>query len=482
MHRSIKRILAAMLASATLLPMAFGLTSCGENTDTPAETTAKAEETTSAEEDLYADLPTEKFGGYEFNVLQYKETAAATSTVLTERTGNPIEDKIYERAVAVEERLDMKFVNHLDTLAAVSSTLRNTIAGGLDEYDVCWQHISHAVSDFLASGYLIDLNNVDAFDFDMPWWDDTANDYIALDEHHYMAFGDINVYLYDFHSTILFNKEITTEYQIKPYDMVDNGTWTMDKFITLATDLALPAADGSGAYDRMAYTGYASATMFGFLHGADAQLFTFDEDGIPQLEAANETYLDILTKYNALFKNTYMCDTFDDDCVGTFAAQKTTFISCGVGMLGALREESFDYGLLPFPKYNESQEDYISFVTNQIQPLVIPKSASDVHRTGVILENLAAESYRRVRPEYFQVLLESKYVRDHESMENMDMLFNSETRFELEHVYSWNNFTEAVVNALTKKSDNFASLVKSRTTAVNRSIAKTMDYLAKGSN
>jgi hypothetical protein len=67
-------------------------------------------------------------------------------------------------------------------------------------------------------------------------------------------------------------------------------------------------------------------------------------------------------------------------------------------------------------------------------------------------------------------------------MENMDMLFNSETRFELEHVYSWNNFTEVVVNALTKKSDNFASLVKSRTTAVNRSIAKTMDYLAKGSN
>jgi hypothetical protein len=114
--------------------------------------------------------------------------------------------------------------------------------------------------------------------------------------------------------------------------------------------------------------------------------------------------------------------------------------------------------------------------------MVIPKSASDPDRTGVILENLAAESYRRVRPEYFQVLLESKYVRDHESMENMDMLFKSETRFELEHIYAWNEFQDVVLTALIEKADSFASSVKKRTKAVNRSIEKTLEYLAKGSN
>ena len=477
-----KRILAAMLAALTLLAPAACLTSCGENEEDPAETTSKAEETTSADNLLYADLPTDNFGGYEFNVLQYKEETAATSTVLNERTGNPIEDKIYERALAVEDKLNMKFVNNLDTLDSVVTTLRNSIAGGLDEYDVFWAHSTTTVSNFLAPGYLLDLNKIDAFDFEKPWWDDTANDYLALDDHTYMAFGDINIYLFDFHSTILFNKEVTDKNQLNLYDMVKDGTWTLNRFITLATELALPAADGSGGYDRMAYAGYATATMFGFLHGADAKLFTYNDEGIPQMNATNEQYLDVLAKYNTLFKDSNLCNPRDAACVATFAAQETTFISCSVGQLGALREEDFDYGLLPFPKYNEEQKEYISFVTNQIQPMVIPKSATNTDRTGVILENLAAESYRRVRPEYFQVLLESKYVRDHESMENMDMLFTSETRFELEHIYAWNNFHDVVVTALIKSADSFSSSSKGNSKAINKSIQKTLQYLERGAS
>lgn len=482
MHVSIKRILAATLTAMTVLPLAVGLTSCGESTDNPADThtDTTAEETASAEELLYADLPEGNFEGYEFNVLQYKEDTAATSTVLTERSGNPIEDKIYERALAVEERLQIRFVNHIMKLDEVTNALRNSIAGGLDEYDVCWTHSTTTVSNFLAPGYLIDLNSIEDFDFEKPWWDNTANDYLALDEHLYMAFGDINIYLFDFHSAILFNKEITDQHQINLYDAVKNGTWTADKFITLVTELALPADDGSGNYDRQGYAGNATATMFGFLHGADVELFSYDEEGVPYIEMVSEAYLDVLSKYSNLFKDTKLCNPRSGECVATFAEQKATFISCSVGQLGALREESFDYGVLPFPKYNEGQKEYISFVTNQIQPMVIPKSARNTARTGVILENLAAESYRRVRPEYFQVLLDSKYVRDHESMENMDMLFSSKTRFELEHIYAWSSFEETVVSALTGKADSFTSSVKSYTRMLNKCVEKTMKYLAKG--
>jgi hypothetical protein len=474
-----KRLLAAALATFMLLPLA----SCaaGDEGKTPADSTA--EEGTASQEDLlYENLPTGNFGGYEFNILQYKETTAATSTVLTERTGNPIEDKIYERALAVEDRLKVEFVNHLDTMDAVSTTLRNSIAGGLDDYDVCWNHSSQTVANFLAAGYLIDMNTVDGLDFEKPWWDDTANDYLALDNHIYMAFGDINVYLYDFHSAMLFNKEITTDHKLNMYSMVDNGTWTMEQFIRLATELALPAADGSGSYDRMGYAGYAYATMYGFIHGAGVELFTYDENGLPSLGAVSETYQNVLSKYSELFKDTKLCNTWDGETVSTFAAQEATFISCGVGQLGALREEAFDYGLLPFPKYNQEQKNYISFVSNQIQPMVIPKSASDPDRTGVILENLAAESYRRVRPEYFQVLLESKYVRDRESMEIMEMIFNSETHFELEQIYNWNNLNETVVKALIGEGDSFASATKRLSRAVNNSIEKTMAYLEQGNS
>ena len=474
MHPILKKLTVATMF-LLMLPTLFA---CGQTEGDLADTTnTTAETTVSEEERLYGDLPTDRFNGYEFNVLQYKETTAATATVLTEMTGNPIEDALYERMLAVEQRLDVKFVNNMNDLAETVTLLRNSITGGLDEYDVYWGHSTTTVSNFLAAGYLTDMNTVDALDFSKPWWDKTANENLALDKHMYMAFGDINIYLFDFHSTLVFNKDVTDQYGEDLYGMVQNGTWTMEQFIRLATDTALPAADGSGKYERMAYSGYAQATMFGFIHGTGAELFIRDENDVPVLGTVNEAYMNVLTAYSALFGDKSLCDTADSDMMITFAAGEATFVSCGIGQLGGLRDEAFHYGLLPFPKRDTAQESYISFVSNQIQPMVIPKSASDVERTGVILENLAAESYRTVRPEYFQVLLESKYVRDPESLDIMKMIFDSETRFELEHVYNWNGFENDVVAALTGKADRFTSTVKRQSTIVNKKISETLDYL-----
>ena len=475
--RSFPKNLTALALAALML---LSLPACARPDSGSAETGSNNEESTvSTEESLYGDLPEGSFNGYEFNVLQYKETTAATATVLTELTGNPIDDVLYERMLRVEERLKVEFVNHLYDLPDTVTMLRNSIAGGLDEYDVYWGHSTTTVSNFLAEGYLVDMNQITAFDFSKPWWDKTANENLALDEHLYMAFGDINVYLFDFHSALLFNKDITDQYGEDLYGMVQNGTWTMEEFIRLGTDLALPAADGGSGYDRMAYTGYAQATMFGFIHGTGVELFSRDENGIPVLDTVSESYLDVLTAYNRLFKDSKLCNTSDSTMITTFASGEATFVSCGVGQLGGLRNESFHYGLLPFPKRDTAQTEYISFVSNQIQPMVIPKSASDTERTGVILENLATESYRTVRPEYFQVLLESKYVRDPESLENMKLIFNSETRFELEHVYNWGGFENQVVEGLTGKADRFTSIVKRHGSTVNKKIAETLEYLSK---
>jgi hypothetical protein len=293
-----------------------------------------------------------------------------------------------------------------------------------------------------------------------------------------MAFGDINVYLFDFHSVILFNKDVTDEYGEDLYGMVQNGDWTMDQFIRLSTELALADPNGGTGYERMAYTGYAPATMYGFLHGADVDLFTYDENGIPVMGSVSESYLDVMTAYSNLFKDKKLCNTMDGAMITTFASGKATFVSCGIGQLGALRAETLNYGLVPFPKKDKAQESYISFVSNQIQPMVIPKSASNIDRTGVILENLAAESYRTVRPQYFDVLLESKYVRDPESLGNMQMIFDCETRFELEHIYEWGSFSDQVILGLTGGANQFPSTVKRFVTSMNKKIGETLDYLS----
>ena len=67
------------------------------------------------------------------------------------------------------------------------------------------------------------------------------------------------------------------------------------------------------------------------------------------------------------------------------------------------------------------------------------------------------------------------------SLNNMKMLFDSETRFEIEHVYAWNSFENDVVSGLTGKADRFTSTVKRQSPAVNKKIAETLEYLAKDS-
>ena len=244
MHPILKKLTVATM-SLLMLPTLFA---CGQTEGDLADTTnTTAETTVSEEERLYGDLPTDRFNGYEFNVLQYKETTAATATVLTEMTGNPIEDALYERMLAVEQRLDVKFVNNVNDLAETVTLLRNSITGGLDEYDVYWGHSTTTVSNFLAAGYLTDMNTVDALDFSKPWWDKTANENLALDKHMYMAFGDINIYLFDFHSTLVFNKDVTDQYGEDLYGMVQNGTWTVGekgclRLVGLSTESVAPVS------------------------------------------------------------------------------------------------------------------------------------------------------------------------------------------------------------------------------------------------
>ncbi|MBR4206690.1 MAG: hypothetical protein IKQ92_14550 [Clostridia bacterium] len=100
-----KRMTRALSLLAALLMLI--LTACGEsaeNTDaksdggtpaaqTPAEQAPAEEET---EPDLYADLPTADYGGADFPLLQYEETAAATSTICVEEmNGESVNDAIF---------------------------------------------------------------------------------------------------------------------------------------------------------------------------------------------------------------------------------------------------------------------------------------------------------------------------------------------------------------------------------------------------
>ena len=86
-----------------------------------------------------------------------------------------------------------------------------------------------------------------------------------------------------------------------------------------------------------------------------------------------------------------------------------------------LRESEVDYGVLPFPKYDESQKSYQNL--NWAGYMAIMKTAKDPEMTGYVVEALSSESCRTVHPAFFDELLGEKIARDSKAVEILRMMF-----------------------------------------------------------
>ena len=73
-----------------------------------------------------------------------------------------------------------------------------------------------------------------------------------------------------------------------------------------------------------------------------------------------------------------------------------------------------DFGIIPYPKLDEAQKQYVSRVEYYF-PTIVPINSDSLGITGVMLEALQSESAKTVRPAYYDIALKTKYTRDDES-------------------------------------------------------------------
>ena len=65
-----------------------------------------------------------------------------------------------------------------------------------------------------------------------------------------------------------------------------------------------------------------------------------------------------------------------------------------------------DYSILPYPKWDEAQENYYTMVDGGHQIQAVPLTTKNLERAGTILEALNAESYQGL-PEVLDELIKS---------------------------------------------------------------------------
>lgn len=139
-------------------------------------------------------------------------------------------------------------------------------------------------------------------------------------------------------------------------------------------------------------------------------------------------------------------------------------------------ETDFDYGVLPIPKYDESQSDYIVPIIHFVHSNFVTKLAKDPEMISTVLENLSAESYKTLRPAYFKKVLEGKRAQDEGTLDMLDLIFSSETVLNQACVFDWGGLTSNLNSNAHDKNESVSSVIATILPSVKSDIEKTIEF------
>ncbi len=386
-------------------------------------------ETTAAEtEEPRPDIPKNDFGDETFTIL-YPEWGLYTAYFFAdEQNGDQMNDAIYKRTILVEEYLGVNIEKTSPGyIQDIMPAIKAAVMAGVDDYQLALTHCIQDLGTMMTSGYLYDWNTLPYINMNQKYWNKEMNDQLSINGK---AFYAVSSYMIADPNAILFNKGMIGEYTLPdPYEIVRSGKWTIDRMSEMSRAVSQDL-DGDGKYTVNDLYGLACESdwmLISFMYGCDQFMVTRDENGVFILDMFNEKMQDITEKLYKLFhtENTtflwpYAAAEENTIKIGT---DRTLFNIIPVNSSKNYRQSDIDFGVLPFPKYDENQGKYLSNDWSGL--MCIPSALQNPDLTGMVCELLAYESQSTTMPAYYDVLLTGKFARDEETVEMLDIIYSN---------------------------------------------------------
>ncbi len=480
----------------TLLLLAAMLLSCGNAAETKTESVGESVpvQTEETKDPFDPELPEKKFNGYEFRFLQFSVSSYAykleVDLLAEEQTGATINDAVYDRNMNVCEQYDIAIrATYGTNFGDVSKETQRMYTAGEDAYDVVNERL-YEVAQLITSGTLLDIHLVPYVQLAKPWWDSSSEESLEIGGKLYTVGSDI--YLSDKYATsaVLFNKQLAVDYQVEDiYELVNNGNWTMDKISEISSVISNDTnGDGQMTKDDLyGMLGRRDMTTF-FFHGGNGRLAILDENGLPQDSFYTDRNIDVVYKVfdilydeNLFFNVHRKTGIQDSSFYELFRDGHSLFY---VGMLldevEKLRDSDTDFGIVPNPKYDQTQEKYHSTVSiHHTGLLSVPATSTDLERTGIILEAMSAASRKILQPAYYETALKGKAIRDEESAAMLDIIFGNRV-FDVGEIMNFGNFGISFICISTDSgSSDIASLYASHQEKIAADMEKFIEAIEK---
>ena len=466
--------------AAFLLALMILLSACSEGAaegeaagETSEETEAVVEETTAEKVDprmlIDDELPEKDFGGRNFIVLGSGNDSFHKYVYTESLNGEVVNDSVFQRNLTLEERFNSKVMSYVPgtTRQEASAAVKTAVQAGDNEtFQLCSFHVVES-SGLLLQDYYLNWYEIDHINFDKPWWADSTVEDLSINDHCFLAVGDAAVSTISCTYCVFYDKDAAVIYNLENmYDVVKEGRWTVDYVKTVCESVAQDL-DGDGAMTENDYYGYSTdfqSNVNTYLWAFGGGVYTRNADGEMEFTYYNEHLVNIYDKVFELLFNTQGVYGQTPHGTGTsmMALGKSLFAN---GVLhhttSKLVDFDHEYGIIPYPKYDESQAEYRTMVDGSHEAMSIAKNAVDFEFIGIMTEAMCAESYKQIIPSYYDVCLKQRYASSPDDAEMIELCVDSRV-FDFGYVYdNWQGVSFLLQSAVQAQNNNIASTFKS---------------------
>ncbi len=473
------RILSLLLISAMIFCTV--LYSCSEAADKDSESitivSAEESETQDPRLSISDELPAETFDGYNFRISNRPGYLFEVWT--EEEDGEIRNDALFQRNRTLEERFDIK-ITSINTANEEITEVNKILAANEDAFDIGLT-MCFVTGTLITNGYLVNWYGVEHINLDKPWWINGINNRFSMGGAVYTVVGDTCLSTLNLTYAVMYNKRLANEYQLPDlYEKVRTNEWTIDYFIGITKDVYsdLNGNTVSDEEDFYSFTAETATNLDVYPFAFNIPIIGQDEEGYPEIVINSDRMLAAIEKVNELYWSS----------TGSFIAVAPNYERAAIpfmkynaifntrilwSMYGEMREFEDEYGVLPYPKWDENQEIYMTGTMDRYSVIILPKTNTDIRRTGIITEALNAESYKTLFPAWYEDSAQNKFARDEGTIEMLDIIMKGRN-FDTVTLFSnnWSSlpwmFRDIVAKNTVTLPSKWASAEKSSVSALEK--------------
>ena len=336
-----------------------------------------------------------------------------------------IDPMVYARNKRIEDRFNVKIqpvitvCQGTDDQQTHYDEVANAIKTGQMKFDMVsmWAYQSGKI--ILSGGYLDWRMNANG-EYLVPfagegivngaeWWPAKMNGPSSVLGCQYVAISDMCLTSYENAFAMVYNYDMVTNEGIANklgyedmYDIVNKGDWTLPLMNNIVKDYhhesKTGGVEGKDVTDTFGLLVNSATSIDAFIHSFGYNVLNNDGENIPQLWNVDSSMVTTIEDLRAMCNSTgawigmnFSLAQYDQ----FFTERHALFASLPLERLrtSTMHAMEDDYGILPYPKLNKGQEEYITGSADHYNVLSIP--LDQIGRTeiiGVVIEALSAET------------------------------------------------------------------------------------------